>query len=339
MTVNENPLTRQIEDYITYKRSLGYEIAAEAGELRRFAAFAGAVGHTGPLTSGLAMRWASLNDGYSRFYMARRLETVRTFARYISAFDSDAQIPQTGVFGKCHHRTKARIYTDEETSLLIAGAGKLFSPDGIRRYTVSTAIGLLRSTGLRVSELTLLRITDVRLPEGYLFINSSKFKKQKVVPLHHTATEKLTGYRDFITRKLGQRDETAYFFVGSYGRRFNTRAFEYAFSLIRPVLSANTAFEGRRNCRLYDIRHTFACETVKRWLESGIDVNQKLYLLSTYMGHVKPEDTYWYLSATPGLLDISCKRYETMFAPGHPSKGEPPAPNQRPGETGKGAPE
>ena len=48
--------------------------------------------------------------------------------------------------------------------------------------------------------------------------------------------------------------------------------------------------------------------------QAALDVNQKLYLLSTYMGHVKPEDTYWYLSATPELLALSCRRYEMSFS-------------------------
>ena len=103
-------------------------------------------------------------------------------------------------------------------------AGKLFSPDGIRARTVATAIGLLRSTGLRVSELTLLKNEDVRLSEGYLFIRSSKFKKDRLVPMHPTVTEKLTDYRDFTESKLGRRGESAYFFASSYGQRFNTRS-------------------------------------------------------------------------------------------------------------------
>ena len=175
---------------------------------------------------------------------------------------------------------------------------------------------------MRVSELTLLRIKDVCLADGYLFINSSKFKKNRVVPLHPTATGELRKYQDFITEKLGKRDETACFFISSYGRTFNTRAFEYAFHLTRPVLFTDATRNRRKNPRLYDMRHTFACETVKCWLKSGIDVNQKLYLLSAYLGHVKPEETYWYLSATPELLAISCKRYETAFGSGHSPKEE-----------------
>jgi len=310
---SEHLITRQIDEYITYKRSLGFKISVEAEELRRFAAFARKIGHNGSLTSELAMQWAALKSEYSRFYMARRLETVHTFAKYISAFDPQAQIPQLGMFGKCHGRASPYIYTDEEVSLLMAEARTIFSPDGIRAYTVSLAIGLMRTAGLRVSELTLLKNEDVYADEGYLFINSSKFKKSRIVPLHATASEELRKYRQFITEKLGSRAESDYFFISSYGHKFNTRAFEYAFKLIRPVLHTAAKPNNSRKIRLYDLRHTFACETVKRWLESGVDVNQKLYLLSTYMGHAKPEDTYWYLSATPELLAISSERYEATF--------------------------
>jgi len=313
--LNENLISQQVEEYISYKRSLGYKIKIEADELRRFAAYTKSIDYGGSLTSELSMQWASLKSEYSPFYKARRLEVLHTFAKYVSAFDVLAQIPQMGVFGKCHCRVKPYIYTDEEVSLLMSEAEKLFSPDGIRSYTVSTAIGLLRSTGIRVTELTSLKIKDVRLDKGYLFINSSKFKKDRMVPLHLTVIQELTNYRSFIERKLGKRDETDYFFVSSYGHKFNTRSFEYAFQLIRSVLFTDGKkpnFE-TRNPRLFDMRHTFASETIRHWLELGEDVNQKLYLLSTYMGHVKPEDTYWYLSATPKLLAISCNRYEMAF--------------------------
>jgi site-specific recombinase XerD len=313
MVLSENLISKQVEEYITYKRSLGFKITVEADELKRFADYTKSIGYEGSLTSELAMSWATLKSDYSRFYMARRLENIHTFAKYIVAFDPDAQLPRLGVFGKSHIRISPYIYSTEDICLLMAETKKLFSPDGIRAYTVSTAIGLLRATGLRVSELTSLKNEDAHLDEGYLFINSSKFKKDRIVPLHKTALKELSEYRAFITTQLGHRSETDYFFVSSYGHRFNTRSFEYAFRLIRPVLNANCTRDNARNLRLYDVRHTFACETVRHWLESGVDVNHKLYLLSTYMGHTKPTDTYWYLSATPELLAISCSRYEMTF--------------------------
>lgn len=306
---DSNRITRQIEEYIAYKRSLGYGIKLESLELRSFAKYTRDIGYDGSVTAELAVQWSSLDSSSTRKYMARRLETLHTFAVYISAFDTEAQIPQNGIFGKAHMRTNPYIYTDAEVMSLMRGANDLHSPDGIRAHTVSSAIGLMCATGIRVSELTSLRIADVRTEGGYLFICSSKFKKDRLVPLHSTVITKLSEYRAFIESKIGVRDDEDYFFVTSYGGRFNTRAFEYAFKLIRPQVHHDAA----KPPRLYDLRHTFACNTVKRWYESGEDVNRKLYLLSTYLGHVKPEDTYWYLSATPELLGIAARKFEDRF--------------------------
>lgn len=307
--LDNNRIARQIEEYIAYKQSLGYMIKIESQELRRFAKYTREIGYNGSITAELAMQWASLDSKFSRIYMARRLETIHTFAVYISSFDTEAQIPQNGVFGKAHMRVRPHIYSDDEVLSLMSAAYTLFSPDGIRARTVSSAIGLMYSSGIRVSELTSLRIANVRLDEGYLFISSSKFKKDRIVPIHPTVIATLTEYQSFIECKIGIRTTDDHFFVTSYGHRFNTRAFEYAFQLIRTSVFSDAT----KPPRLYDLRHTFACNTIKRWHESGEDVNHKLYLLSMYMGHVKPEDTYWYLSATPELLEIAARKFEGCF--------------------------
>ena len=307
--LDSNRITRQIEEYITYKRSLGYVIKVESQELRRFAKYTREIGYNGPVMSELAVQWASLDNNFTRKYMARRLETLHTFAVYISAFDAEVQMLQKGIFGKAHMRTNPYIYTDDEVMSLMRRTASLYSPDGIRADTVSSAIGLMYATGIRVSELTSLKITDVRLKEEHLFINSSKFKKDRIVPLHPTVIVKLSKYRSLIESKIGARNDDDYFYVTSYGHRFNLCAFEYAFKLIRPLVFGKVT----KRPRLYDLRHTFACNTIKRWYETGEDVNRKLYLLSTYMGHVKPEDTYWYLSGTPELLGIAARKFEDRF--------------------------
>lgn len=304
-----NRITRQIEEYVDYKKSLGYLISVESKELRRFAKYTREIDYHGPLTAELATQWAALDSTFSKLYMARRLETIHTFAVYISAFDNQAQIPPNGIFGKAHRRTTPYIYADEEVASLMQGAKKIYSPDGIRSHTVSTAIGLMFATGIRVGELTSLLQTNVHLEENYLFIANTKFKKDRLVPLHPTVAAELASYRDFIASKLGTRHPDDYFFVSSYGQRFSTRSFQYAFQLVRQRLYEN--FD--KKPRLYDLRHTFACNTIKRWHLEGEDVNHKLYLLSVYMGHAKPEDTYWYLSATPELLNIIAHKYEVQF--------------------------
>jgi len=312
--LNNNRITGQIENYIIYKRSLGYKITTESYLLRNFALYTRTVDYTGPLSSEVIISWVCRNPQYSRWYKSRRLETVHTFAVYISAFDQDARIPQNGIFGKCHGRVSPHIYTEQELSKLMKAAEHLFSPDGIRIITVKTSLGLLWSTGLRVSELTSLKISDVDPDKGLIFVRQSKFKKSRIIPLHPSVIKKLTDYSQLIAKHIEQRKNEDYYFVSSGNRRFNTGAFEYAFHLISPCLYNDKNCKlPHRKPRLYDFRHTFACRTVKNWLDSGEDVNGKLFLLSTYMGHVKPEETFWYLSATPELLSVSCRKYEKLF--------------------------
>ena len=65
-----------------------------------------------------------------------------------------------------------------------------------------------------------------------------------------------------------------------------------------------------RRPRLYDLRHTFACRRLLEWHREGVDVDQAMPALSTYLGHVKVTDTYWYLSGIPELLAIVGSKFE-----------------------------
>lgn len=67
---------------------------------------------------------------------------------------------------------------------------------------------------------------------------------------------------------------------------------------------------GRRTPRLHDLRHTFAVRCLIRWYREGVEVEPRLPLLSTYLGHIAPSTTYWYLSAVPELLELIAERME-----------------------------
>jgi integrase len=94
-----------------------------------------------------------------------------------------------------------------------------------------------------------------------------------------------------------------HFFLSTGGKMLSERNLEYSFTVIRPcLLPKEKPIWDRRTPLLYDLRHSFACSTIIRWFKEGVDINHRIFLLSTYLGHVKPSDTYWYLTGTPELL-------------------------------------
>ncbi len=311
---NKHLLTRQVEEYIAYKQGLGFQISVNSQELRRFAKYAKDNGHHHSLTVDLALRWASLDPNYSRWYMARRLEIIHTFAKYAVVFDYKTEIPPTGIFGKCHGRTTPYIISEAEINLLMHKAKQLLSPDGLRAITVSIALGLLWSAGLRPSEFCNLLISDVDLDQGILLIRETKHSKDRLVPLHLKTREALSKYaakRDFLCPAT----TSEHFFLSTKGNPIKLRDLEYAMQILRPCLLPEGQTDWPlRAPRLYDLRHSFACNTIKRWLENNEDVNHKMVILSAYMGHVKPTDTYWYLTGTPELFALAGGKYENFVA-------------------------
>lgn len=307
-----NLISKQVEDYITYKRSLGFQIKIESDELRRFAVYTEKMGHLGSLTSDIAFEWASLKPEYSRWYMARRMETIRTFAKYICVFDPMTQMPPKGMFGKCHGRVTPYIFTLEEIKMLMKSAAKLHSIDGLRSRTISTAIGLLWTTGMRPSEVCKLIDDDVDLIKGRITIRETKFSKTRVIPLHETTVSILQTY--VLEREnLRKHDEDNHFLLMTGSTNLELRNLEYAWQKIRDQLLIDSKEWNRRPPRLYDIRHSFACHTLIDWLKQGINVNHKLIYLSTYLGHVKVADTYWYLTGTPELMQLASSHFEKFF--------------------------
>lgn len=309
--ITSNRISKQLDEYVSYKQSLGFKIKSEIYVLRKFIRYTLSLDYDGPLTKDLVLTWCSLDKSASNKAKGRRFEPISTFAKYITSFDAEAEVMPKCPFGNPHTRTTPYIYTESETKMLMDECSNLYSPDGLRSLTIKTAIGLLWATGLRTSELTNLKIKDVDFNTKILYIWNSKFRKDRIVPISNSVMIELIKYKLEIDKLLGVRNNDAYFFVTTSKKPLDIRSFEYAFIKIRGCINANPI--GHPAVRLTDFRHTFACRTILSWLNNGIDANSKLIILSTYLGHVKPQDTYWYLSATPEMLNTVCTRYEKKF--------------------------
>ena len=130
------------------------------------------------------------------------------------------------------------------------------------------------------------------------------------MPLHPTTSLALQQYVRRRNR-LYPRRRTPSFFISSTGGRVWHQNFHHVF--LRLVAQAGIRGPAGRRARLHDLRHTFAVKTVADWYRAGLDVERRLPWLSTYLGHVSPTSTYWYLSTTPELLDAAGARLEQFW--------------------------
>lgn len=297
-----------VEGYLTHRRSLGFALRIEGRQLLSFAHFADAVGHVGPLTIDLIMRWVTQPGPRPRRLPARRLDVVRPFARYRAAFEPETEVPPRGLLGPARRRPIHHIYTPAELAALVAAARKLAPTEGLRPATYATLFGLLAASGLRISEALRMTPADTDLVSGVLTIRATKFRKSRLVPLHPTTISALRAYADHRDR-VAPRPTATTFFTSARGAALPYSTVCTVFRKLGAGLGWD-AFVPRP--RIHDLRHTFACRRLEQWYAEGVEVAPRVAALATYLGHAKVSDTYWYLTGTPSLLALAARRFEAF---------------------------
>jgi integrase len=194
---------------------------------------------------------------------------------------------------------------------IVTEAARLRSSYGLRAWTCSTLFGLIAVTGLRVNEALGLDDRDVDLKGAVLTIKRGKNRSYRFLPISPDAAERLRIYCAERNRLLGAG--RAAFFLLDNGERPSDCCARHNFALVcqRIGLRERQAFKRHgRGPRIHDLRHTFAVRTIIDWYRRGLDPDHEMYKLSTYLGHTKPELTYWYIEAIPELLQLACERAE-----------------------------
>jgi integrase len=173
--------------------------------------------------------------------------------------------------------------------------------------------GLIAAAGLRVSEAVHLLEADVELKSGLLTVRQTKFAKSRQLPLHPSTVEALCRYRNKRAQHVTVTTEMP-FFVSSKGKGLGLRQVARVFASLRQQLGWASR-GGHDQPRIQDLRHTFAVRRVTLWEANGVDIDQAMLALSTYMGHAKISNTYWYLTAVPELMAAAAGKFE-QFAQG-----------------------
>ena len=307
-------LQQRIDDYVTERRRLGFELRSRDTLLAGFARYVADRHHRGPLTADLMVNWARQDKRHraTPSTWAARLAKVRHFARYLKQFEPDTEVPEELVFGPEPGRVAPHIFHEEEIVELLAAARKLGPPGSLRPATFETLFGLMASAGLRVSEAIHLRDADTDLKHGILTIRQTKFAKSRQLPIHPSTVVALAHYRRQRARHVATSTDMP-FLISSRGRRLGqplgNRQAHRVFNMLRDSLGwVNRGAHAAP--RLHDLRHTFAVRRMMLWHADGTDIDQMMLALSTYMGHAEIFYTYWYLTAVPELMALAGGKFE-----------------------------
>jgi integrase/recombinase XerD len=299
------PLRQALDDYLTMRRGLGFKLDRAAKLLAQFLCYLEEAG-ADTVAVEQALAWARLPAGADRSWWSYRLSVVRGFAAYLKTLDPTTEVPAAELLPWRRRRATPYLYTDAEIAALIAAAGTLRFP--LRVATYRTLIGLLAVTGMRVGEAIRLDRNDLDFEHELLVVRDSKFGKSRELPLHPTTVRALRGY-------LQQRDRlqpppsTPALLISPAGTRLLYSNVHSTFRQLRRHAGLRPRSASCRP-RIHDLRHTFAVRTLLDAYRTDADVQARLPLLSTYLGHVDPSATYWYLSAAPELLALAGQRLE-----------------------------
>lgn len=307
--MSATPIRERAEEYLAMRRALGFKLTTFGQMLE------GLVGYLeardlNVITAEAALDWATATPrSTDQVRWARRMMVARIFARHMAVLDPATEVPRADVLPHHYRRITPHLYSPEQLDALLRAADGLHPP--LRALTWRTFLSLLAVTGLRTSEACRLDRDDLDFDDGLLTVRDGKYGKARQLPLHPSTVAALRDYLRQRDRLAGVLASPAVF-VSGHGTRLDHQNIPRTFAGLVQVAGI-TVPTGQRRPRLHDFRHSLAVATLLDWYGDGGDVQAQLPLLSTWLGHVDPKATYWYLTATPELLGLAAERLEHAF--------------------------
>ena len=281
----QNILSEMCHEYLVEKESIGVQIQKPMGMLLRFLRMCLATGEPLDYASKSAVEcWneKGINETPRNHYY--RATEIRRFMQYLEKMGIAAYVDRD--IRRIQSNFVPYIFSHSEIARLFAAADDLpCTPISPQRVCVmSLLFRMLYGCGLRVSEALSLVMADVDLEQGVLHIRSSKFGKERLVPMSKSLTYHCSKY---VSQVCKGREAKAPFFQTPKGEHYMPHSIHYAWRQL--LYYAGISYGGKgKGPRIHDLRHTFAVHCLQKWVESGDDLNARLPYLSAYMGHVGP---------------------------------------------------
>ena len=241
-----------------------------------------------------------------------RMRVVRNLCLYRRRTEATCFVPDPALFPPLHQPVRPYLFTDAEVAQLIRAAATFAPTAGspLRPHVMRLSVVLLYTTGLRRGELVELRLGDLDGMEQTLWVRASKFHKSRLLPLSADVSGELQRYlaargsaampNDGAAPLLCHRQRGGPGYTGSGLRE----------GICHLLRTTGIRTPAGHLPRVHDFRHSFAVRALLRWYQAGADVQVKLPLLATYMGHVSIASTEYYLPFVADLAAAAGERFE-----------------------------
>ncbi len=297
-TTFSSQLAPILSRYVDLKRSLGTLFDTATHTLKSLDRFLQEHAARYPdITAAAFQAWCRTHEHLASGVRRRRMRQVYNFCLYRRRTDPHCFVPDPAWFPKPHQRMWPHIFSEQEIARLLTAATRLkrvpWSP--LRPELIRLSLVLLFTTGIRRRELLRLTLSDYDRENATLLIRESKFHKSRLLPLNGDIAEEINQYLQARSRhKLPLSPSTA--LIGSTFKGGGAYCGRHLQRSMRQLLEQCCIFTSKgRLPRLHDARHSFAVNALLRWYREGADVEAKLPLLATYLGHVSVISTYYYL--------------------------------------------
>lgn len=304
MNAMTEALAGLVDDYLRVRRALGYKLDGVENTLARFVDYLDAH-DADTVTVADAVGFATTPPARTARTQALRLSAIRCFARWAQSQRPDIEIPPGRILPARPTRVAPFIYTAEQIQALMDATGTLRPP--LRAATYRTLIGLMAATGIRTGEALGLDTASYDPQAGTLRV-TGKYGKIRLLPLHPTVDGALAGYLQQRRRFRLAAAEPA-LLISTRGTRLHPSGVHPTFRQLAAQAGLGTASSSCRP-RLHDLRHTFATMSMLDAHRRGDDPAVVLPILSTWLGHTEPRDTYWYLTGTAELFEAAATRLQ-----------------------------
>lgn len=302
-------LSKAIQEYLAMRYQLGYKLRRTTSVLNSFAAYA-KLKKVSHITTKIALEYATQNYNAAPPSWASRLGIIRQFALHMRLLDPLTEVPPLYLLPYTYRRKPPYIYSENDILKMLRSCNTL-SDYPLQAKTYYTLLGLIAVSGLRPGEALNLEHNSVDMSLGIITIRDSKFRKTRKIPVHKSTIKMLQEYAE-LRDQYFRKKKSSYFFINKqgYGLKPSTVRSTFAKICIRTGLRKKGQHVGPR---MMDLRHTFAVKTLVKCYLDGQNADIIIPILSVYLGHENPLNTYWYLSATPKLFDLINARLEKKF--------------------------